>query len=120
MPEKDELYGGVGADVFRIESNYFAGINDPSSSRDQAYAIVKDFNLAEGDRVGLLPLSPSNSYIIEQGDFNGDGIANDTFIIQNRYTVVNDHVLFVNNLVAVIENTNAATLLAAGAIQVFD
>lgn len=117
QPERDELYGGVGIDTFDILSNYFAGTMDPNGKVDQSYAIVRDFSLAEGDRLNLT--APPEFYIIEPGDLNGDGVFNDTFIIQPFEKLINDSIYIVNNLVAVVENTNAGALLASGAVNEF-
>jgi Ca2+-binding RTX toxin-like protein len=116
-PERDELYGGLGLDTFDILSNYLGGTMDPRATVDQSYAIVRDFSFAEGDRLNLS--ADPDSYIIEPGDFNGDGVFNDTFVILPFQKLIGDSIIVVNNLVAVVENTNAGALLASGVVNAF-
>jgi Ca2+-binding RTX toxin-like protein len=107
--ERDEFYGGAGADQFNLLTNYGGGKAAaaiaprlPSSIKDNSFAVIRDFSIADGDTLGLLDRpTRRNGYTITYGNFDKAGKA-DTFINKN------------NNLVAVVTNT---TLTLADLVQ---
>ena len=89
MNEVDTLFGGAGADIFRL------GI-DPSGylifyrGNGNSYAVITDFSRSEGDKIDLL--GSSSSYTFAQ---NG----NDA------------QISYQNDLIAVVQNTVASSFI---------
>jgi Ca2+-binding RTX toxin-like protein len=105
--ERDEMYGGDGADTFNLRSDYIAGLASSTLVAGSGYAIIVDFKLSEGDRLNLL--APSTSYTIKYGNANdrfigSGGVAADTFILRqgNVVAVVLDQTLTQANLGQVV------------------
>lgn len=92
LAEKDELFGGLGADTFNLYYNYEGGrqTSVPArerSFRDGSFAILRDFKISEGDVLNLRDnLGGINSYQFKSGNFGGRSAA-DTFITRRGNTV---------------------------------
>jgi Ca2+-binding RTX toxin-like protein len=102
--EKDELFGGLGADTFNLFANYLGGraSGSPALERrfsDGSFAVLRDFRLGEGDTLNLL--SPATRYQFLRGSFDGRGAA-DTFVVTRSNGVL--------NTVAVVLNTSNTAL----------
>jgi Ca2+-binding RTX toxin-like protein len=112
----DTLTGGEGADTFNLCDNlgfncFYLG----SQSND--YALITDFNAAEGDRLRFStnqlllsatrsPITVGDEYQIGAATFNVGGAAADTFIYQTA----------THDLVAVLQDTTIASLLTQGIV----
>lgn len=95
-PERDEFYGGLGADQFNLLSNYAGSSsvkslqpkrspNDTTPGRDNSFAIIQDLNFDQGDSLNLL--DENTSYIVDiSQNFFGLAVA-DTLITQNGNVV---------------------------------
>lgn len=101
--ERDEMFGGDGADTFNLRSDYIAGLASNRPVRGSGYAIIVDFYLFEGDKLNLL--GPRANYKLEYGNANDQfigsgGFVADTFILRqgNLVAVVLDRTLALADL----------------------
>lgn len=101
--ERDEMFGGAGADEFNLFANYLGG---RASARpapearfrgtDSSYAVIRDFSVTDGDTLNLLD-APSR-YSFGRGNFGGRS-ASDVFITTRT-----------GNTVAIVLDTSVAAL----------
>jgi Ca2+-binding RTX toxin-like protein len=109
--EREEMYGGAGADTFNLFTNYTGGrqARTPSArpgatTGDQSFAIINDFSAADGDALNLRDRISSYQFI--RGNFRDrtSRSISDTFILSQNG----------NNLVAVVVD---ATITTAGQVS---
>lgn len=103
--EVDDLYGGAGADTF-VLGDYFS-----SHYRGLGFAIVRDFNPQEGDKLEIF--GDFEDYTTSTNDLFGDGIE-DTFISDsegNWIAMISDYnnVLSANDFVSSQLDLNNST-----------
>jgi Ca2+-binding RTX toxin-like protein len=92
--EVDRLWGGAGADVFRLGDVYMGAYY---VGYGNSYAIIEDFSRAEGDKLQ-----------VRQADLNGYRISTGTSLTNaNR---VDTFIHFNNDLVATVANTSNLTV----------
>ena len=108
-PGIDEFSGGVGADIF-----YFGHIKngiavdpflDPNKSGNLSYAVIKDFNAAENDKINFVWTASNMKHAYETIDKYGAGMA--------FYANSNDLVAFVSGM----SNEAYASAIASGLIN---
>ena len=99
--ERDEMYGGLGADTFNLFANYLGGKASNRPARegkfgDGSYAVLRDFSVADGDTLNLL--DTVSRYQFVRGNFGGR-TASDVFITTRT-----------GNTVAVVLDTSVTAL----------
>ena len=98
--ESDVLTGGEGADQFWLgisKSAYKIGDNCSSTSSNDNYALIKDFNPNEGDTINLYSCDPSNPQEYSLGS-SPQNLPLGTAIFSE------------NDLVAIVKGTNSLSL----------
>lgn len=84
--ERDEIYGGAGADTINLFTNYLGGTASTNANRDGSKAIIMGFNKTE-DILGLLDDPATGRYTVRSsGNFMGSRRA-DTVILRGSNTV---------------------------------
>ena len=104
--ERDEMFGGVGADEFNLFANYLGGRASSRPAKegkftDSSFAVIRDFSITEGDTLNLL--DPASRYQFVRGNFGGRS-ASDVFITTRT-----------GNTVAIVLDTSVAALTGTAA-----